>query len=249
MTAEARFAPGTVGDPAVRTMAAMAFVRGISAKKSYVDAAAEGAEPRFTGTLAEWTKMYSGLTDDELGVASYAYMRTWNDVPLAAKKRRVEELSVLFDRLVARLARLEKTERATRKIVTKMNAALEAAGKPPTKVAPRHSAEWVRTAAEMRAILRDIALEMSEDKLLDRLADKLADTHATAAAGPEALRELRVLLDMETERLKAIAEAEDVDIKAAGDVPRVREPLDDKFVTHTEPVSNDVREPEDGVPL
>jgi len=42
---------------------------------------------------------------------------------------------------------------------------------------------------------------------------------------------------METERLKAIAEAEDVDIKAAGDVPRVREPLDDKFVTHTEPVS------------
>jgi len=187
--------------PELRAAAAMDFIRGVSVKRSYANASAEGAKPKFAGTLAEWSKLRGELTDEELGAAHAAYLRSWNDVPLATKKRRVEELASLFDRLVARLARLERAERVDRKAAREANVAARAAGKPAMVTAPRHSAEWVRTASEMRATLRDIALEMGEDRLID----KFADAQASAATSTETLREFRALLDMEMDRREAAA--------------------------------------------
>jgi len=187
--------------PELRAAVAMDFVRGVSVKRSYANASAEDAEPRFAGTLAEWSKLRDELTDEELGAARAAYLRSWNDVPLATKKRRVEELASLFDRLVARLARLERAERVDRKVAREANAAARAAGKSATVTAPRHSAEWVRTASEMRATLRDIAVEMSENKLID----KLADAQTSTVTSTETLREFRALLDMEMDRREAAA--------------------------------------------
>ena len=210
--------PGGAQDPAIRARAAMAFVRGVSPKKSWAAATTPNVEPRFMGTLIEWERLLTELTDAELGAASYAYMSTWNDVPLAAKKRRVEELATLYARLSTRLAKVEDAERVAGRAAKRANDALAAAGRVPNKLPHGRSAEWVRTAAEMRAVLRDIALEMGEDKLLDRLADRLAEVQAQAASGPEALVELRALLDMETERrAKAGRAVDDADAEPKGD--------------------------------
>lgn len=198
-----------IQDRAVRAMAAMAFVRGISVGKSFADAAAAG----FKGTLIGWAKLRGQLTDEELAEAGRAYVRTWNDVPLATKKRRVEALSTLFDTLTARLRKIEATERAGRKAAkaattphsvkgdTKGDGGLSGLS---AKSVSFHSAEWVRVAAEIRATLRDIALEMDKGGLPGAL-EKMRDG---ALLVPETLRELQALLDMEVARLKAAADRE-----------------------------------------
>ena len=203
----------STNDPVVRAMCAAAFVRGMGTNKSFADAVVAG----FAGTLAEWIALRGRLTEEELAEAGRAYVRTWSDVPLAAKKRRVEALAALFDTLVARLKRIEAVERAGRKAARARVADKSKAARDSAKSVSFHSAEWVRVAVEIRATLRDIALEMDKGGV----SGALEKTRDGALAVPEALRELQALLDLEVARLRVAADAHRED----GDVSR--EPTDD----------------------
>lgn len=90
----------------------------------------------------------------------------------------------------------------------------------------------ISASCECRMLLRQIADEVGEDARLEAVAK--SGSGPVPAMSPDLLRELAFLIAGELKPEK---------------VGKVREPLIDKLVMYGTPVSDDVREPESGVPL